>query len=267
MYAGAILLPVEMAVAELAAIAAVRVFEVSVPLRAEAASLIEIVLPVTAPVLEPELGRRSASRTTAVLERPVAIVRVLPVALAVTPAGLCVRHGGYSSANAAVRRIRVDFIWVTSPRWTRHANRPGTAEAIKRPRSAGCHTCRVKRDKRKSGNLPAGSKPGAVKLPFRPPIDRRHALVGVVILLALFTYSNSFRAPFLMDNAEILSDTRLHSATSANIARIVNGPYHQAIITNLYRPLTSLSYMYNYAERNGARTPARSTISISCCMP
>ena len=72
----------------------------------------------------------------------------------------------------------------------------------------------MKRDKRKAGNLAAIEKPAGAKLPVRPPIDRRHALVGIVLLLALFTYSNSFRAPFLMDNAEIPSDTRLHQGTS-----------------------------------------------------
>src|SRR4051794_24884683 len=118
------------------------------------------------------------------------------------------------TANAAVKRIRVDFIWITSLSYTWHANRLGTATAIKRPQCAGCYTCRVKRDKRNAGFLPGAANPLGVTPPRQPPIYRRHALLGLILLLAALTYSNSFRAPFLMDNAEILNDTRLHSATS-----------------------------------------------------
>lgn len=106
----------------------------------------------------------------------------------------------------------------------------------------------VKRDKRNVTKTPV--------VRAKAPIDRRHALLGLVILLALFTYSNSFRAPFLLDNAEILNDTRVQSATSENVGRILRGPYHQTILTGLYRPLTSLSYLYNYAVRGDGTNPA-----------
>lgn len=102
----------------------------------------------------------------------------------------------------------------------------------------------VKRDKKRPEKVVAAAPPRA-----RTPFDRRHALLGVVILIALFTYANSFRAPFLMDNAEILNDTRLHAATSENVDRILKGPYYQSVISGLYRPFTSLTYLYNYAVR------------------
>jgi hypothetical protein len=108
----------------------------------------------------------------------------------------------------------------------------------------------VKRDKR----TPA-AKVQTAKPPIRAPWDRRHLLVGIVLLLALVTYSNSFRAPFLMDNAEIPSDTRLHQASSDNVDRIIHGSYHQAMLSGLYRPLTLLSYMYNYAVRGDGVSP------------
>lgn len=101
----------------------------------------------------------------------------------------------------------------------------------------------VKRDRKKPEKL-AAPPPRA-----RKPIDRRHALIGVVILIALFTYGNSFRAPFLMDNSEIQSDTRIREATFANVKRIFTGSYHQASLTGLYRPFTSLTYLYNYSVR------------------
>ena len=59
-----------------------------------------------------------------------------------------------------------------------------------------------------------------------------------------------------MDNAEILGDTRLRASTSENVNRILRGSYHQTIITNLYRPMTSLSYMYNYAIRGDGANSA-----------
>ncbi len=100
----------------------------------------------------------------------------------------------------------------------------------------------MKRDKQKIVKA-ATAESRRARLSF----DRRHALVAAVLLFVFICYSNSFRAPFLLDNAEILNDTRFRSATSANVGRILNGPYHQSMLTNLYRPVTNLSYLYNYA--------------------
>src|SRR5215216_6061006 len=95
------------------------------------------------------------------------------------------------SASAAVKRIRVDFISVASPCSMRFGCRAGTRGIIKRAQSAGCYTSRVKRDRRKAAKALA-SEPRKAPRQF----DRRHALLGGVLLLAVFAYSNSFRAPF-----------------------------------------------------------------------
>jgi hypothetical protein len=109
----------------------------------------------------------------------------------------------------------------------------------------------VKRDKRKPEKA-ANTAPPRARFHFDP----RHALLGVVLLLALMTYSNSFHAPFLMDNSEILNDTRVHAATADNVQRIFTGGYHQSTLTGLYRPLTSLSFMYNWTAPAGVPDPA-----------
>jgi tetratricopeptide (TPR) repeat protein len=114
---------------------------------------------------------------------------------------------------------------------------------------AQCYTGKVKRDKRKAGKLAATKSP-------RPPFDRRHLLAGAAVLIALFAYANSFQAPFLLDNSEIVNDTRLRAATADNVERILDGPYHQAILSGLYRPLTTLSYLYNYAVLGNGTNPA-----------
>src|ERR1051325_2625077 len=103
------------------------------------------------------------------------------------------------------------------------------------PAETECYTGRVKRDRRNPT-----THAQRLKSAPRSPFDRRHLLVGLVFLVAFFTYSNSFRAPFLMDNAEILSDTRIHQATPENIDRIFHQSYHQSTLSGLYRPLTLL---------------------------
>jgi tetratricopeptide (TPR) repeat protein len=77
----------------------------------------------------------------------------------------------------------------------------------------------------------------------------RHALLlGAVLLTVWFAYSNSFRAPFLLDNdGIILQDTRIHAVTPVALHRILNGQYWPTANSGLYRPLDTLSFLFNYA--------------------
>lgn len=86
----------------------------------------------------------------------------------------------------------------------------------------------------------------------------RHVLpLAGIIGFALLVYSNSFGAPFLFDNNEIiLQDTRVHAATAEHIQKILAGPYWEIKLINLYRPLTTLSYLFNYAVLGNGTTPA-----------
>jgi hypothetical protein len=77
-------------------------------------------------------------------------------------------------------------------------------------------------------------------------------------LLTLAAYSNSFTAGFPMDNRGlILQDTRIRAATTENLTQIVSHtywwPYGES---GLYRPFTTLSYLFNYAILGDADTPA-----------
>jgi tetratricopeptide (TPR) repeat protein len=76
-------------------------------------------------------------------------------------------------------------------------------------------------------------------------------------LLTLLAFSNSFSTGFALDNHLLLSDTRIQAATSSNIALIVGHTYWWPNgESGLYRPLTTLSYLLNYAILGNTNHPA-----------
>ncbi len=82
-----------------------------------------------------------------------------------------------------------------------------------------------------------------------------------VLGLALFTllaFSNSFSTGFALDNQTlVLDDTRIQTASTANIALILRHTYWWPNgESGLYRPLTTLSYLLNYAILGNANHPA-----------
>jgi tetratricopeptide (TPR) repeat protein len=76
--------------------------------------------------------------------------------------------------------------------------------------------------------------------------------------LVLAAYSNSFQAGLVFDNAPGISrDARIQTATPHNLRLILTGEYwngHAA--TGLYRPLTTFSYLVNYAVFGNGTNPA-----------
>ncbi len=104
-----------------------------------------------------------------------------------------------------------------------------------------------------------------VEGPHKPRLDlqsapwMKHLYVAVALfVVTLGAYSNSFRAGFPLDNDPlILQDPRVHAVTSENISEIIN---HSAWFVppekGLYRPLTTLTYLFNYAFLGEADHPA-----------
>ncbi len=78
------------------------------------------------------------------------------------------------------------------------------------------------------------------------------------MLAVLAAFSNSFSAGFALDNQTLLlDDARIQAATAENVSLILHHSYwwpHGE--SGLYRPLTTLSYLFNYAVLGGANRPA-----------
>ncbi len=88
---------------------------------------------------------------------------------------------------------------------------------------------------------------------------RRHGwrLLAIWGLVAI-AYSNSFQSGLVFDNSSIIGrDPRIRQATPDNIAAILHGGYRYANRGDgLYRPLTTLSYLANYAVLGNGPRPA-----------
>ena len=88
----------------------------------------------------------------------------------------------------------------------------------------------------------------------RPVQWRKHAfLIGALWLAALAAYSNSFRAGLAFDSQRlILADSRIQADTADNIRQIWTGDYYNGTGSGaLYRPLTTLTFLWNYADLGG----------------
>jgi len=88
-------------------------------------------------------------------------------------------------------------------------------------------------------------------------VKRRLAAAVGLAVLATAPYANSFRTGFPLDNrALILEDMRVHEATRANVDLILHHTYWWPIgESGLYRPATTLSYLFNYAILGNADRP------------
>ncbi len=76
--------------------------------------------------------------------------------------------------------------------------------------------------------------------------------------LVLIAYSNSFQSGLVLDNTSIIGqDPRIRQATTQNVLSILEGGYrYNNPNVGLYRPLTTFSYMVNYAIFGHGSRPA-----------
>jgi hypothetical protein len=102
--------------------------------------------------------------------------------------------------------------------------------------------------------------PAAASVPGGPLDLRRHYFAALLTLgvLTLLAFSNSFSTGFALDNQMlILGDTRVQTASAANVALIIQHTYWWPNgESGLYRPLTTLSYLFNYAVLGNGDHPA-----------
>jgi protein O-mannosyl-transferase len=106
---------------------------------------------------------------------------------------------------------------------------------------------------------PRRSRNKAPVAPATPRTRWRHAaaILGLS-LLALLVYSNSFSAGLVYDSSwTIAKDPRVQAATSQNVSFILTQDYwSDTPSSGLYRPLSKLSYLFNYAILGNGEDPA-----------
>ena len=84
---------------------------------------------------------------------------------------------------------------------------------------------------------------------YKRQVFTRYSLAALALcLLTLLAYSNSFTGELVLDNKVLLLDPRLREDTPQNIALIFQHTYWWPTgEAGLYRPFTTLSYLFNYA--------------------
>ncbi len=87
---------------------------------------------------------------------------------------------------------------------------------------------------------------------------RRPVQVAALWALTLAAYSNSFQPRLVYDNAAIIGkDIRLHAVSTENVRLILTDEYWYPRTGNgLYRPFTTLTYLFNYAALGEGPNPA-----------
>ena len=80
----------------------------------------------------------------------------------------------------------------------------------------------------------------------------------VLCVAVLLVYSNSFEAGFPLDNRGlILDDSRVHAVTAQNLDGIFGHTYWWPVgESGLYRPFTTLTFLFNYAVLGDGEHPA-----------
>jgi protein O-mannosyl-transferase len=94
------------------------------------------------------------------------------------------------------------------------------------------------------------------------------AVAFVLGAIVLFTYCNTlYNTGFALDNKFIiLEDPRLREANHNNLHLIFTQDYWwPKAVSGLYRPLTTLSYLFNYSTLGNGPTPPAITGSTSPC--
>jgi hypothetical protein len=79
-----------------------------------------------------------------------------------------------------------------------------------------------------------------------------------LVVAAVLAYSNSFASGFALDHKGlILDDARVHAVTTENLRRIFGHTYWWPVgESGLYRPFTTLTYLFNYAVLGNGEHPA-----------
>jgi tetratricopeptide (TPR) repeat protein len=112
----------------------------------------------------------------------------------------------------------------------------------------------MKQSKRRAAPLPKRESVRPKSFPER----HSHLLAALALIaLAFLAFANSFDGGFVLDNrALILNDPRLREATASNLGLILRHTYWWPTGEGgVYRPFTTLSYLFNYAILDNGSQP------------
>ena len=113
---------------------------------------------------------------------------------------------------------------------------------------------------RKNRRRPVNTAPPTAAGVARPKSSLSTHLVicAALAVVTLLAYSNSFHTGFVIDNhLLILSDPRIRDASADNIGDIFEHSYFWPTSeVGLYRPATTLSYLFNYGILGNGESPA-----------
>src|ERR1019366_5074 len=103
----------------------------------------------------------------------------------------------------------------------------------------------------------ANGKAGAEKRSTSERAGRLEVWAPLALcVMALLAYSNSFHAGFTLDNAILLQERQIYEATRQNVGLILQHTYWWPTgESGLYRPLTILSFLFNYAVLGNGEHP------------
>jgi hypothetical protein len=99
-------------------------------------------------------------------------------------------------------------------------------------------------------------QPVQVKRDFSPLLQSLY-IPAALCLLTLLAYSNSFHTGLVVDSDYlILRDPRVHAVTSENLGLIFShGYWWLPPEKGLYRPFSTLTYLFNYAVLGNGEDP------------
>ncbi len=91
-----------------------------------------------------------------------------------------------------------------------------------------------------------------------PAIQPGWRLRAVLCAVALAAYANSFGLGFALDGRRmVMGDARVHAATAENLRLILTHDYWwPTFVDRLYRPLTTASFLFNYAILGNGQSAA-----------
>src|SRR5436305_6263489 len=81
--------------------------------------------------------------------------------------------------------------------------------------------------------------------------------IALLCAATLLAYANSFRCGFADDaRSRVLEDPRIRELNGANVGLILTKNYwYPALTSGLYRPATTLSFLFNYAVAGNGSDP------------